>query len=59
MQKHYSKDTGIDNNMSELFNFIEEEAKVNPNIWTEMARWISSVSPIGLTTLIPTRNDKE
>lgn len=44
--KHYIEDTGIDNNMSSMFEQIKQAAKKNPNIWKQMASWFSKVSPV-------------
>lgn len=43
--KHYVEDTGIDNNMTEMFGQIKTAEKKNPNIWEDMAKWFSAVSP--------------
>ena len=44
--KHYVEDTGIDNNMTSMFELIKEAEKYDPLIWEKMAKWFTSVSPI-------------
>ena len=39
------EDTGIDNEMTMLFDAIKEKAKTDPTIWRRMAAWISKKSP--------------
>lgn len=42
---HYVQDTGIDNNMTEMFDYLRRAAKKNPKIWKKQAAWISNTSP--------------
>lgn len=49
--ENYVKDTGLDNNMSDLFSIIRRNAQKDPEVWKKLAKWISEVSPavIGFT----------
>jgi hypothetical protein len=44
--EHYVIDTGVDNNMTEMFDYLREAAKSDSGIWEKMAEWISKVSPV-------------
>lgn len=48
---HYVDDTGVDNNMEDMFWHIKQAEKTDPNIWKKMAKWFTEVSPAVGTAL--------
>lgn len=42
--ENYVKDTGLDNNMTDLFNLIKKNEEKDPDIWKKMAEWFSDTS---------------
>lgn len=51
ISENYVKDTGIDNNITDLFDAIKDYSKEHPQIWEEMAKWGTEIAPVGLATL--------
>lgn len=49
--EHYVDDTGVDNDMTSMFNIIKKAAINNPNIWKEVAEWMTKHSPVLVTPL--------
>lgn len=55
--EHYVEDTGIDNNMTSLFELIKDAEKSDPEIWKKMAKWFSAVSPVAVIGMFNYNND--
>ena len=57
--EHYVEDTGVNNNMTSVFNYLRKAAKQDPDIWKKMAAWISSVSPAVAVEIVTNSKDNE
>lgn len=59
--ENYVKDTRRDNNMTDFFNIIRNKQNQKPQIWKQMAEWISNTSPITIPAipLIKMENPQE
>lgn len=56
--EHYVKDTGIDNEITTFFNEVKRQAKSNPSIWQELAKWMSVTSPAIASPIIFNKNNQ-